>query len=325
MVLVQHDVGIVFTSQAPMISNFTTNDDPFNATETLEVSFEVNEALAHSPVVRMGQESLTQTSADGASPYVFELDFSSGDFSLSGAYLIAIELEDVIGNFVIIEPSTVLVDTIPPGLSQLAFTPALVRVGLNAVLTVSANEPLFGAADESLANAPILIWDEQASLPGLEAMARTEFGWDFQATIDERVASGSYTIASIELKDLAENVTIVNTGLWPTSTIEVDTTPPEVTNLSLNGNRFSAQVGYNEVVVDFDLLDGDPPNVLLGTRSMTCGAAQTESPHYTCTLTLDGSETEGVNLIQIQASDDAGNYGYASKSLFLDKTRRRVV
>ncbi|MBN2362125.1 MAG: hypothetical protein JXR83_21920, partial [Deltaproteobacteria bacterium] len=94
-------------------------------------------------------------------------------------------------------------------------------------------------------------------------------------------------------------------------------------DLAVNAGVFSAQSGYREVVVTFDVsesLAGGLLEVRLGDRLFSCGDVQAGALNFTCTYAVDGTEVEGLNIVSVRTVDEAGNESVASAPVRLDFT-----
>ncbi|MBL91651.1 MAG: hypothetical protein CMH56_07535, partial [Myxococcales bacterium] len=241
-----------------------------------------------------------------------------------GFTFLVIEASDVAGNRAD-ETRDLSFDFSPPALTVIAFNPPNVREGMTATLLLTANEPLAG---ENLTSAPALTWVDDKNLE-YEVTGRTAFGFEYQISV-EGVVDGLYAIATVEnLEDAVGNKSTIDvsnldgTQLTKSTELAVDSQIPTVMGLNLNASKLSANDGFNTLTVTFTASentaegtdDDRNPLVTLGDTPLTC--THTELT-FTCSHTITGDEPEGLNLIQVQIKDLAGNVGYASSPLEID-------
>ncbi len=318
--------------------------------DTLTVSLTFSEALSETPVVTVGSVLTLAASgdpvADPVGPYVFTTTLDSG-VALEGEYNLTVSALDALGNQSVLAPLVVAIDTAPPQLVDVRFTPPAVAEGGTAILTVTANEALSGP--------PTVTWEGDLSpAAGFPTFIASGFTWT--ATLDVGtadsggVAPGNYAVTSVALQDQAGNGVLyvadaggadggvadggadngADSEKLP-ATLVVDNQPIVIENINLSGLRFSAEPGYNTIGVGLQL-DEAPGVDGLGDALLSVSLASSVVPFdcvgvgdaltWACTYDVVGDELgaapEGPAPIDIELVDAAGNVTTDRRVVVLD-------
>ncbi|MBN2361693.1 MAG: hypothetical protein JXR83_19730 [Deltaproteobacteria bacterium] len=310
-------VGAVeYDTTPPALVGFAQNHQSALATDTLVVSFSTTELLASDPVVTLGGLAMSQRGT-AIDPYEYELALAGT--GLVGMADIQVRLSDRVGNAALLVPGRIDVDAVPPELIDVVFTPPAARLNITAILTVTASEPL--------AASPTVQWLQPRGDPGFAYLGPSGLGHMWALEVTDAVDAGIYQVIQVTLRDVAGNVTVVDTTSM-FAVFDVDNIRPQTTNLALNASDFSAQASHDRIVITFDLsetLEDGLLEVRLGDRLFNCESYQAGSPNYTCRYAVDGTEPEGLNIVSVRAMDKAGNESIASAPVRLDFTPPAVA
>ncbi|MFH1809969.1 MAG: kelch repeat-containing protein [Pseudomonadota bacterium] len=314
--------SVEYDSTPPALVGYQQSHTAALAADTVTVSFATSEALAAVPVVTLGGRSMARVGT-ATTPYAFQLQLAGT--GLVGVQSVQVRLRDPVGNEALLQPGAVDVDAVPPVLVDVVFTPPAARLGITAVLSVTASEPL--------AAIPELAWEQPRGDPGFSYLAPSGLGHLWALEVTGSVSAGLYRVNQVTLIDLAGNVTVVDTSTG-LALFDVDNVPPVLGTPTTDAVVYSAQTGHDTITLRFDghdPLDGQPDRPLstlqvrMAGQSFTCGAYQNNAPNYTCTYTVTGSEPEGLNIIAVRGVDGAGNETTVSAGVQLDFSAPTVV
>lgn len=304
--------GLVIDGTAPSLVGFTQSKTSLLGTDTLVVTFGVDEPLATDPVVTLGGLALRLVS--GPDPWVLDLDLAGS--GLAGSLVIQADLTDLAGNRSSLFPGGATVDARAPGIIDVVFSPESARAGTRALLTVTVDEPL-GAP-------PVLHWGAGGDLP-FSFVSQSGFNHSFSLLVDDTVAPGVHVLTSLDVADEAGNAAtvVLAEALGQSPSFSVDNVPPSLQGFATARARYSAAPGFDLVEATFDCPDDLDPSGLVATvgeADMACGPRQAASPNYTCVYAVTGFEPEGHTLVAVTARDPAGNVAVASGAIELDFT-----
>jgi hypothetical protein len=307
--------GVSYDTTPPALVDFQQSHSTALAADTVTVSFSSSEVLGSDPVVSLGGLTMNRVGTQTA-PYTYALALEGT--GLVGVQTVQVRIGDVVGNQALLQPGSVDVDAVPPGMVDLVFTPPAARLGVTAVLTVTASEPL--------AASPTLTWGTASGDPGFQELGPSGLGHLWALDVTPAQAAGIYEVSQVRLEDVAGNVTVVDTGgLFVL--FEIDNQPPVLGTPTTDAPAYSAQSGHDTITLSFDghdPVEGQPNQPLdtlevsMAGQPFSCGAYQASSPNYTCTYTVTGSEPEGLNIIAVRAVDTAGNESATSAAVQLD-------
>ncbi|MBI5527042.1 MAG: hypothetical protein HY897_11965 [Deltaproteobacteria bacterium] len=229
-----------------------------------------------------------------------------------GGMGVLVDLTDTAGNDASIAlEKTIVFDFRPPALDGTpVVAPAVAKTGNTVTVAFTASE--------ELKTLPIVMVGDAVlngnALPG----NNFEFGYK----VNEGDADGEREIA-ITIEDRAGNVLADAAG----GRFLIDSTVPQVTNVSMTSKKYSAVTGFNAVTLTFDSSEdvGAGLAVMIGGAPMSCGVWQATSPNCTCTYSVNGTEGEGTKEVSIGALDAAGNIGFGSASVEYDFTGPALV
>ncbi len=228
-----------------------------------------------------------------------------------GTYTAQAEQSDKVGNTAKSAPSTFTVDTTPPAVS-LTSAPTLTD---NPTPSFSGG---VGVAPGDIASVTLKIYSgSSATGTPIRTVPVTPTGSTWTASIAEALLEGTYT-AQAEQSDEAKN-----TGKSATSTFTVDTTPPAVTLNAIapftsdTTPGFSGGAGTASGDLASVTLNIYPGEGVAGTPIQTMSVAPTGATWSTGVAAL----AEGTYTAQAQQSDQAGNIGKSTPSVFTIKTK----
>lgn len=307
---------------APAVEGWTQSTTAAQPGTPVDISFTTSEPTAEPCVLTFAGVDYAPTDVTATESFTFSVDVAAT--SAEGSFLIQVSCVDAAGNVGVTYPGSLLVDTAPPEVVAVTFTPDSVGLGGEAFATVTVSEPL-GAP-------PVLAWS--ATTGGLGAgtyEGSSGFGHLFSWRIDESDPTGLLLLKSAEVEDVAGNRTTVDlaAALGQAPGLLVDNLAPIVTAPTPDAAGYSAAAGFDVVTVTFDVTDDEPidgaPAVTLGGRAMSCGDYADTSPSFTCTYAVVGDEPEGPLPLLATIVDSAGNQGFATGSVVLDFTGPEVV
>jgi hypothetical protein len=313
------DLGLVldFTvdNVPPRVTNLLTSRERYSAVgefKSLVLTFDCSEAVDEAPgslEVTLAGVLLDCGTYQSTSPnYRCQREMTAEE--PEGLALLAAVATDRAGN-VGVGNAAVELDFSAPALLSSSASPRLVKRGQTLFYAVTANEPL-GAV-------PVLTVGGPGHVT-LEYQDGTEY------VFSHTVAGGSHDglhPVSVDLVDLVGNEA---TGLVGRD-FTLDGSPPVVSLVGTNRSRYSAQPGFRDLSLFFDL-DDDRATVdaWLGSRALDCGPHQAVSPNRACTAVVAGVPGDDrVESVLVHATDDAGNVGVGNASVALDFTPPQVV
>ncbi|MBN2360563.1 MAG: hypothetical protein JXR83_13995 [Deltaproteobacteria bacterium] len=243
--------------------------------------------------------------------------FTPSGQEAEGLYLVQATGEDAAGNL-LDEPQVakLVMDFTAPGVTASRVVPDLARAGQRVLVEIDLSEDLasWGPLAATASSAATHFYNE---LGGTSERLRFE----------HTVASGTdghYLLELRDLVDLAGNAT----SLLVVGSVEYDSVPPALGNLTTDAAVYSARAGHNLIAAQFDVgeaLADDQLELQIGDRVFGCGGYQVNPPNYHCTYTVDGTEPEGLAIVAVRATDGAGNESVASIPVRLDFTAPALV
>ncbi|MFN7135346.1 MAG: hypothetical protein ACK4N5_24945, partial [Myxococcales bacterium] len=99
-----------------------------------------------------------------------------------------------------------------------------------------------------------------------------------------------------------------------------DTTAPEITNLKVTPER----AGRGSKVTATLTVSEELKRLVVSIAGRTAECAASGNDH-TCSFTLAGDESEGAQIVEVRATDLAGNLGTATAKLTLDYTAPKIT
>jgi hypothetical protein len=316
---------ITIDTALPEVVGFEQSDTGVNASDTLTVTFTTSEPVREAAPgleVLVGGVAMAR---DGTSttPFSFSLDIEGT--GLLGTFAVDVTLTDGAGNENITEWGNVDVDSFPPGLLAAAVAPASARLGVSALLTLTANEALDGP--------PVLTFSA-AGDPGFGSPSTSGFTYSFSLPVTAETPPGDFVLDSVTLTDAAGNTSIVGSGGELPVSFSVDSVAPVITSLSTDRDVTSSISPYDvvtiTVVVPEDLAasegklsvsvgGGELPACDDGTTTDCCGAyGGAVAGEVGCEKTTTSTTAEGALLITASARDAAGNETVQSKVVIVD-------
>ncbi|MCB9789002.1 MAG: hypothetical protein H6744_20175 [Deltaproteobacteria bacterium] len=260
----------------------------FKAGDTVTLSFDVSEPLAHEPSVLVGDQPATLSFGDGTS-FTFQRTFGASD--TSGTRQVAISLEDVAGNTStdVQSVSAVVLDVDPPT-ATCTLSPSQRPVGLGEELRLVVNysEPL-AAGFPALDGAPELVLDSSV---GFSATFIYKEG---DKNVEKSLA---WTVA---LEDLAGNATPIAC----TGAADVDTRLPKLVSGTFDVSSRLLR-GDQTLLVGFTVSEplAQLPVVSVGTLPMVPLDPSATGPTYAYALgplqtvgLEEGSHALGIGLL----------------------------
>jgi hypothetical protein len=236
-----------------------------------------------------------------------------------GPWRVRAVLTDAAGNVGEAQVGLLVLDfTAPRPVGEARVSPPVASVGRTIVVELEVDEPL--------ATVPsLLAVDSTRALemtPGASAATVLSF---LHAVLPGE--DGAYELTVSGLADPAGNVhPDVVVGR-----VVVDGMAPPVSITVLNGTRFSAQPGHDQlvmVVVTGEPLDVAPAELRVAGDGLevTCGPYQEETRGYPCAATVRGEPGEdGSRRLLAWGTDAAGNVGTASATVDVDFTPPRLL
>ena len=239
---------------------------------------------------------------------------------------VVVEARDRAGN-VGSSAATVVYDLAPPALRAASVTPSPAGLGAQAALRIEASEPLLAA--------PSLAWSGAAPPFVAQPAGGLSAAHVFHVSVTAALASGSYVLTGVTLRDLAGNVATVSGGSHLPVSWLVDTTPPVVSNVTVTvpGSPVTVPPRVNgapgrRVEVSFAVFEANPgpaPRVSLGAPIPLLGCSPSGAPptvQWSCVHTVTGAEigagSEEARSVLIEALDAAGNRGSGSGAVVFD-------
>jgi len=217
---------------------------------------------------------------------------------------------------------SVQLDTTGPQVLSASVSPEAAKLGDDIFITVNFHEPINPDAAKLVvtpaATAPNFTGPEQVG-------DSNAYVWH---AVAEETADGNDFEFAIVVKDDLGNPTAVDelvTSEAKQLSLFVDASVPVITDIATNLGRYSAQPGYDTVVVSFkttEAVDVAPSSLLVTVagQPMSCSTWSLANPGYTCSYTVIGDEPEGSAAVQIAAIDGAGNSSTGTTTVVFDFT-----
>ncbi|MBN2361880.1 MAG: hypothetical protein JXR83_20685 [Deltaproteobacteria bacterium] len=310
--------AVVYDTTPPSLVDFYQSHQALLVDDTLEVRFGTDEPLGREPVVKLGALSMVR---DGTADDPYRYLLSMAGTQVVGAQILTVWLADVAGNEQILAPAIIDVDAVPPSLIDVVFTPPAARLGTTAVLTITASEPL-GAI-------PVVDWMQPLGDPGFEYLDSTGLGHVWAIEVAEGMSTGIYRVTSVTLTDSAGNVAEVedSSGL---ALFDIDSVPPQISPLEVNGERFSAIAPHDLIAVEFDVSETPAGGVhgitaTIAHAPLDCQELASSPPRYRCTYQVSNADAEGALPVLVVVGDAAGNSGIANTVVVVDRTPPQVI
>lgn len=231
-----------------------------------------------------------------------------------GLAAIVVNYTDVAGNAAsatnadITNGSSVTLDFITPVLNPVTISSnnannSLARVGNVVTVLFTSNETLSGTT---------------ATIGGLAAIVSNLGGTNYSATrsITGTEPEGVAAI-TINYSDAAGNsATATNAAITNASSVSLDFTNPTLNPLTISSNNANTSLAKNGDIVTVSFSASETlsalPTATIGSRAAT--VTNTGGLNYTATLTINGTEPQGIAAISINFSDAAGNAGSATNA-----------
>jgi len=223
----------------------------------------------------------------------------------------------------------VVLDTTPPGVRDLAFSPPQARLGTEVLLNVNATEALDEA---SLQPDRIFEWENDDD-PGFEYVGFDGTLYRFSRVIDGSIGEDrELRLRGLNLRDRVGNTAFVPLDSIATNRLAVDTTAPDFVSFVAPppSQRFSTAASFNRYPLEFELTEvpSDRSNIVVELANLRFTLSEEASPCslservVTCAIPLPRSVfVEGRDTsepVRVQVTDDAGNLGSRSTSVRLD-------
>jgi hypothetical protein len=312
--------SLKFDFIAPDLVDWAISGSPVNATGTAAVTFTVNETPAVPPAVKLNTgESLTLSGVPFDNRYVFTYSPTGNESEDFAGVGVTIALADEAGNTAskVLDTPIVFDFTLPAIDGTVSIDPPVATAGTSVSVTFSTSEDL---DDDPVVTAG------GGEIPG-ERLGARAFKYTYAVTSAD--AEGGRTIA-IALKDPAGNEqTVLDAGNFV-----VDLTAPKVVAGTLalkeGRTRYSAVTGFDSLEVSFDV-DEAPAGMEASVQTaggpvpLACGAYSGQSPHFTCSYTVTGSEGSGMHAVVVTLLDEARNRGSESREVFFDFSAPKVM
>jgi alpha-tubulin suppressor-like RCC1 family protein len=298
----------------PHLEPVTLAGAPWNAAATLGVTLVVSEPLREPPVVLLGGVQVPLVESD---PPRFWHALPLAPTTLSGRLPLTVNLVDVVGNRVVVQAAQVEVDAAPPTLVETRFSPdGVVGLGQRVTLVLGVSE--------TLAEPPSLAWESPPGPPPLAPLACDATACTATLDVTRDTVGGVFRLAGVRLQDLAGNPAQVPLDV----VLEVDVVPPVVQDMAASPARVSRQPGHNEVSLTLAVsepLDVPPAGLVarVGPQPLPC--ARVGLVRYTCRTLLGGQVPSGTAVVEVAATDRAGNVGIATTTVQVDLSPPAVV
>jgi hypothetical protein len=199
-----------------------------------------------------------------------------------------------------------------PSLVSSSANPASAKLNDLLIYTVNVSEPLQGWPTLVVKKGGLV----QSGFFPAQPLNETSTSFSWTRTVDAADV-GSYSV-EVSLTDAAGN----SSAVLPATGFSIDSLAPQVLGLAVAPSRIR---GAGTVTVTFDASEPLPapgPDVTLGIHAMSCGAAQSASPHYTCSYAMTGTElaagTEAAQTVLVKLTDAAGNRSEKGGSMTFD-------
>jgi hypothetical protein len=300
---------VTFDFVAPSAFDTALGPTHVNDEGTAQAGFALDEMLPALPVVEAVAGELriplTVTNDGGR----FDATYSPTGDETEGPYDLVLSATDAAGNVQPVVLGGVTLDFTPPTVAAQSVPSGAFRFGDTVSVTVEL--------------------DDAASVPPIVSCTLGDFSlessddrfFSFRLQITDQAPEGSYDITAQGALDLAGNeLAAVVIG-----SITVDASPPSITNLTANAERYSAQPGFDTIEIVLDVTDagGDVVADLDGTTALTC--ANEMADRWRCTHTVTDADQEGLRFVQIVAADSAGNEALAAIGVVIDRTAPALV
>lgn len=300
----------------------------------IRAQFTVLEASpAGRPRVTVGGRDVSAScSSTGAPPsvaWVCAFDGVAGDApgSQETAVPVIVEARDAAGNAAS-RGATVIYDFLPPSLAAASITPSPAGLGAQAMLRLTASEPLSGP--------PVLTWSGPSPGFAHDPSASTAGEHVFAMTVGASLAARTYVLDRVSLTDAAGNTNPHQASPLPLSWL-VDNVPPVISQLNVSvpaapvvSSPPRARIGA-EIVITFRVTEANPrgaPTVRLQGRpvSGSCTATGTlPVRNWTCRHTAAAADLpanlaprERTDTISIDVEDVVNQRDSASAQVVLD-------
>jgi hypothetical protein len=295
----------------PGLSSITTNGTAFQGSDTLIVELTADELLAEPPLVDLGGVPLA-LEPGALSPPSYRYRLPLAGTGLEGDMVLAVRMSDLVGKQAVYDDIIIRVDSRAPRLVSAFLSPSFVANGVTAILSVTLDEPVAAGAS------PVPIFEPD---PGFGFARREGTTYLFTLPITPSIASGTYVLRRVEVRDDAGNE-----GSLPIDGIAlvVDSEPPVILSAQLDAARYSDKPGHD--IVRLTLLTDAPAAQIgadIGSSAMSC--VDDQPGMVLCTYRVTGTEAEGTNAILVQARDEANNTTFVSVPLELDFTPPALV
>ncbi|MBN2359098.1 MAG: hypothetical protein JXR83_06565, partial [Deltaproteobacteria bacterium] len=283
----------------------------------VELYIELSEPVPAPPAVVLldgegDSHTFAHVAASGALGHSYA--FTPTGQEREGLYLARAIGADAAGNL-LDEPQVakLVLDFTAPAISATRVVPEVATVGQRVLVEIDLSEELAHGAllAATASNAATHFYSEQG-------------GTSTRLRFEHTVASGTDGHYQLELRDLFDLAGNATPALVVGS-VEYDSTPPVLSELTTDAAHYSAQAGHDLITVTFDI--GEPLangrlEVWIGDRLFTCSSYQPSSPRYTCTYQVQGYgvEPEGLAIVSVRALDAAGNESVAGAPIRLDFT-----
>ena len=129
---------------------------------------------------------------------------------LNGTLPIAVTVEDLVGNRKTYNPGTATLDTLPPGIVDVAFSPPFARGAIPVLLTVTPNE--------LLTDHPALAWEAEppTGQAWFEPYGRSGLNYTYRLADTSHLALPVYRLMGVTMSDAAGNPVTLSFAEAPT-------------------------------------------------------------------------------------------------------------
>lgn len=298
--------SISFDFTSPLVSDLTVSKAHARAADPVVVTFRVNETLGATPDVRLGDgTALVEETSQEALVYAF--GYSPAGTETEGPVLVAINVVDAAGNtsrstF----PDAFVLDFTPPAVEGTPSTPRpVVRAGQVAAVTFAVSEPLEGALVVELTPQGV----GTTLVMGLGEKVGNSYTFTNEVGLAD--ADGTYDASLVVYQDRAGNPGVAGV----LASLAIDNKPPAfVVQPQVDRLKVSRILNFNATTVSFSLDESAAwLAVQMGGADIACtetGAAP--QVDYDCSYVVQGSDTEGVKAVTVQALDVADNGVFAT-------------
>ncbi len=147
----------------------------------------------------------------------------------------------------------------------------------------------------------------------------------FEFMVPADAVTGTWQFELLEVVDLAGNPAVDRQllGSVVVNALNVDATKPVIQALGLAGQTFSAVASHNQFSVPIRVTDNDSMvEVLLCFAERACQSVVngTDVP-----ITVASTDLEGGRVVEVRATDRAGNFSFIRETVTLDFTPPRLV